>query len=54
MIAAEARRGSFPPFFMTVDGTLEHEATLFLRRLAEKLSAVRENSYAKVFRCIRV
>ena len=34
--AAEARRGSFSPFVVTVDGALGPEAVLFLRRLVEK------------------
>ena len=36
--AAEARRGSFSPFVVTVYGALEPKAVLFLWRLAEKLS----------------
>ena len=35
MIAAKARCGSFSPFVVTVDGTLEPEAVLFQRRLAD-------------------
>ena len=37
--AVEARRGSFSPFVVTVDGAMGPEAVLFLRCLAEKLSA---------------
>ena len=33
--AVEARRGSFSPFVVMVDGVMGPEAVLFLRRLAE-------------------
>ena len=39
---------------MTVDGALGPEAVLFLRHLAEKLSAGWERSCGKVFGCIKV
>ena len=51
--AAEARRASFSPFVVTVDGALGHEAVLFLRRLAEKLSAGWEKSYGEVLGWIK-
>ena len=46
--AAEARRASFSSFVVNVDGALGHEAVLFLRRLADKLSAGWEKSYREV------
>ena len=45
--AVEARRGSFSPFVVTVDGAMGPEAVLFLRRLAEKLSAGWERAMVK-------
>ena len=53
MAAAEARRASFSPFVVTVDGALGPEAVLFLRRLAEKLSSRWEKSYGEVLGWIR-
>ena len=38
MIATEARRGSFSPFIVTVDGILGPETVLLLWCLAEQLS----------------
>ena len=45
VIAAEACRGSFSTFVVTVDGAYGPEAVLFLRRLAEKLSVRWERGY---------
>ena len=53
LTAAEARRGSFSPFVVTVDGALGPEAVLFLRRLAEKLSAGWEKSYGEILGWIK-
>ena len=53
LTAAEARRGSFSPFVVTTDGALEPEAVLFLRRLAEKLSAGWEKSYGEILDWIK-
>ena len=46
--AAEARRGSFSPFVVTVDGALGPEAVLFLWHLAEKLSIRWERGYGEI------
>ena len=51
--AAEARRGSFSPFVVTVDGALGPEAVLFLRRLAEKLSVRWERGYGEILGWIK-
>ena len=53
LTAAEARRGSFSPFVVTVDGALGPKAVLFLRCLAEKLSAGWEKSYGKILGWIK-
>ena len=53
LTAAEARRGSFSPFVVTADGALGSEAVLFLRRLAEKLSAGWEKSYGEILDWIK-
>ena len=52
LIAAEARRGSFSPSVLTVDGTLGPEAALFLRRLAE-LSVRWERGYGEILGWIK-
>ena len=51
--AVEARRGSFSPFVVTVAGAMGPEAVLFLRHLAEKLSAGWERSYGEVLGWIK-
>ena len=52
--AAEARRASFSPFVVIVDGALGHEAVLFLCHLAEKLSTGWEKkSYGEILDGLR-
>ena len=51
--AAEARRGSFSPFVVTVDGALGPEAVLFLWCLAEKLSVRWERGYGEILEWIK-
>ena len=46
--AAEARRGSFSPFVVTVDGALGPKAVLFLRHLVEKLCIRWKRGYGEI------
>jgi len=52
--AAESRHASFTPFVVSVDGTLGHETSMFLQRLAERLSSGWGKSYGHVLTWIRV
>jgi len=52
--AAESRHASFTPFVVSVDGALGYEASMFLQRLAEKLSSGWDKSYGHVLTWIHV
>lgn len=45
--ACALRRAAFTPLVMSVDGILAQEATVFLKRLADRLSAKWEKSYGE-------
>ena len=47
-LAAEACHGSFSPFVISVDGGLGKEATLFLGRIADRLSVAWGRDYGNV------
>ena len=51
--AVEARRASFTPFVMSVDGFLGREAAHFLKRLADHLSSRWSKPYSEVMRWLR-
>ena len=51
--AVEARRGSFSPFVVSVDGFVGVEASCVLRRVAEVLSWKWGKSYGKVMDWVR-
>ena len=51
--AVEARRGSFSPFVLSVDGYVGVEAGCVLRRIAEVLSRKWEKNYGQVMDWVR-
>ena len=53
LTAAEACRGSFSSFVVTVDGVLGPEAVLFLHRLVEKFSTGWKKSYGEILGWIK-
>jgi hypothetical protein len=51
--ACEERRASFTPLVMSVDGILAKEANVFITRLADRLSAKWQKSYAETVGWVR-
>jgi len=52
--AAESRHASFTSFVVSVDGALGYEVSIFLQRLAERLSSGWDKSYGHVLMWICV
>ena len=52
--AAETRHASFTPFVVSVDGALGCEASMFLKRLADKLSEKWGKSYVHVLTWLKM
>ena len=51
--AVEARRASFSPLVISVDGVLAREARYFVKRMAEKLSLKWSKPYSEVMGWVR-